>query len=63
MNITQTGSRKKPGITPLPPSLNQKAQHSYERYLSRARDEERAGNRIEAENYYQHAEHYFRAIR
>jgi len=45
------------------PSLNQKAQHSYERYLSRARDEERAGNRIEAENYYQYAEHYFRLIK
>ncbi|WP_370637332.1 DUF4167 domain-containing protein [Phyllobacterium chamaecytisi] len=63
MNTTQTGSTKRPGIVPLHPSLNQKAQHSYEQYLSRAHDEERAGNRIEAENYYQHAEHYFRSIR
>ncbi|WP_417020924.1 DUF4167 domain-containing protein [Candidatus Phyllobacterium onerii] len=63
MNTTQTGSTKRPGKTPLHPSLNRKAQHSYEQYLSRARDEERAGNRVEAENYYQHAEHYFRSIK
>jgi hypothetical protein len=50
-------------MAPLHPSLNQKAQHRYERYLSRARDEERAGNTIEAENYYQHAEHHFRSIK
>ncbi|WP_114432584.1 DUF4167 domain-containing protein [Phyllobacterium bourgognense] len=63
MNTSQTGSTKRPGIAPLHSSLNQKPQHSYEQYLFRARDEERAGNRIEAENYYQHAEHYFRTIK
>jgi UDP-galactopyranose mutase len=63
MNTTQTGSTKTPGKVPLYPSRNQKTQRSYEQYLARAHDEERAGNRIEAENYYQHAEHYFRSIR
>jgi hypothetical protein len=31
--------------------------------LSLARAEALAGDRIAAENYFQHAEHYFRAIR
>ncbi|WP_410010536.1 DUF4167 domain-containing protein [Phyllobacterium zundukense] len=42
---------------------DQHTEQSRERYLSRARDEERAGNMIEAENYYQHAEHYFRSTK
>ncbi|WP_348536519.1 DUF4167 domain-containing protein [Labrys miyagiensis] len=36
---------------------------SYERYLMLAEVQQRAGNRIEAENYYQHAEHYFRLMK
>lgn len=32
----------------------------YEKYLALARDAASAGDRIGAENYYQHAEHYFR---
>jgi hypothetical protein len=36
---------------------------SYERYLSLARAEALSGDRIVAENYFQHAEHYFRAMR
>jgi hypothetical protein len=36
---------------------------SYERYLSLARAEALTGDRIVAENYFQHAEHYFRAMR
>jgi hypothetical protein len=38
-------------------------QRSYERYLSLARAEALTGDRIAAENYFQHAEHYFRAMR
>ena len=34
----------------------------YERYLALARDAQAAGDRITAENYFQHAEHYFRII-
>ena len=38
------------------------AQRSYERYLALARAEALSGNVIGAENYYQHAEHYFRSM-
>lgn len=34
----------------------------HEKYLSLARDAASAGNHIEAENYYQHAEHYQRIM-
>ncbi|MCC7167319.1 MAG: DUF4167 domain-containing protein [Rhodospirillales bacterium] len=33
-----------------------------EKYLALARDATAAGDRIAAENYYQHAEHYYRVI-
>jgi len=33
-----------------------------EKYLAMARDASAQGDRIAAENYYQHAEHYFRTI-
>ena len=42
---------------------SQNAQRSYERYLALARAEVQIGNTIGAENYYQHAEHYFRSMR
>ena len=35
---------------------------SYERYLALARAEAQNGNTVAAENYYQHAEHYFRSM-
>jgi uncharacterized protein DUF4167 len=35
---------------------------SYERYLAMARAEAQNGNAVAAENYYQHAEHYFQSI-
>ena len=41
---------------------SQSAQRSYERYLALAQEEARSGNIVAAENYYQHAEHYFRLI-
>ena len=41
---------------------SQSAQRNYERYLSLARAEAQAGNQVGAENYYQHAEHYFRSM-
>jgi hypothetical protein len=40
----------------------QSAQRSYERYLALAQEEARSGNVVAAENYYQHAEHYFRVM-
>jgi hypothetical protein len=38
------------------------AQRNYERYLALAQAEAQSGNSIGAENYYQHAEHYFRSM-
>lgn len=38
------------------------AQASYERYLAMAKAKALAGDRIEAERYYQYAEHYHRLI-
>jgi hypothetical protein len=40
----------------------QNFQRNYERYLALARAEALAGDRIVAENYFQHAEHYFRSM-
>ena len=45
-----------------PEARSQNAQRSYERYLAFAEAETRAGNSIAAENYYQHAEHYYRVM-
>ena len=41
---------------------SQSAQKNYERYMELARTEALAGNTVGAENYYQHAEHYFRTM-
>jgi hypothetical protein len=41
---------------------SQNTQRNYERYLTLARAEAQAGNPVAAENYYQHAEHYFRLM-
>ena len=40
----------------------QSAQRTYERYIALAKEEARSGNVVGAENYYQHAEHYFRLM-
>ena len=39
------------------------ARSKYENYITRARDAASRGDTIEAENLYQHAEHYFRLLR
>jgi len=41
---------------------SQNAQRNYERYIALAQAEAQAGNLIGAENYYQHAEHYYRSM-
>ena len=47
-----------------PQAVNvQNFQRSYERYSALARAEALTGDRIVAENYFQHAEHYFRVMR
>ena len=39
------------------------AKHKYERYLALANATSVTGDVVKAENYYQHAEHYFRVMR
>ena len=39
------------------------ARHNFERYTAMAKDAARGGDTVEAENLYQHAEHYFRVMR
>jgi len=47
----------------LPRARNfQNSQRKYERYLALARAEALSGDRIAAENYFQHAEHYLRSM-
>jgi hypothetical protein len=41
---------------------SQNPQRSYDRYLALARAQALSGDMIGAENYYQHAEHYFRSM-
>ncbi|MDD3444303.1 MAG: DUF4167 domain-containing protein [Zavarzinia sp.] len=38
------------------------ASHIYEKYQQLARDAQSAGDRVAAENYLQHAEHYYRLM-
>ena len=60
---SQPTQKNEPSGFPRPPARNaQNAQRNYERYLALARAEALAGDRIVAENYFQHAEHYFRSM-
>jgi hypothetical protein len=51
----------------LPPRVEPKGSHNarrnYDRYLALAQAEAQAGNSVAAENYYEHAEHFFRTMR
>src|SRR6266403_678495 len=59
----QPARRNKPSGLPRPQAGNaQNAERNYQRYLALARAEALAGDRIAAENYLQHAEHYFRSM-
>jgi Domain of unknown function (DUF4167) len=57
---SQPARRNESSGFPRPRAGN--AQRSYERYLALARAEALTGDRIVAENYFQHAEHYFRSM-
>jgi len=60
---SQPARRNEPFGFPRPQARNaQNAQRNYERYLALARAEALTGDRIVAENYFQHAEHYFRSM-
>jgi Domain of unknown function (DUF4167) len=44
------------------PRNSHNAKRNYDRYLALAQAELQAGDRVAAENYYQHAEDYFRLM-
>ena len=58
--------RRRNGAQPQPPhrlrNQNGTARQRYERYLASAREAQLAGDEIEMENCYQHAEHYYRVM-
>ena len=54
--LTSSATRRRPHK-----SINAKT--NYENYVALARAAALAGDRIETENYYQHAEHYFRLMK
>ncbi len=57
------GRRNESSGFPRSPARNeQSAERNYERYLLLARAEALTGDRIAAENYFQHAEHYLRSM-
>jgi hypothetical protein len=57
--------QRPPGIRPPGEGRHtaQNARNNYERYTTMAKDAARRGDVVEAENLYQHAEHYFRVMR
>jgi hypothetical protein len=59
----QIRSSKASGLRLPKASSGQNAQQNYERYLALARAQATAGDSIAAENYLQHAEHYWRSMR
>ncbi|UXN67288.1 DUF4167 domain-containing protein (plasmid) [Phyllobacterium sp. A18/5-2] len=62
MNTTRTYSTNNRQTFAVQTPGRQNAQSNYERSLSLARNEATAGNRVDAEYWYQHAEHYFRTM-
>jgi hypothetical protein len=59
--VASRANRPKTSIVAGPEGY-QNAQRNYERYLALARAEALNGDVVGAENYYQHAEHYFRSM-
>jgi hypothetical protein len=75
MNGTRNGNarpqRRRPPIGRSDAAIRQRqngsaggnAHRNYERYLALAREATVHGDTVEAENFYQHAEHYFRVAK
>jgi hypothetical protein len=61
---SQAARRNKPSAGPRRSQAGtaQDAERNYQRYLALAQAEALTGDRITAENYFQHAEHYFRSV-
>jgi hypothetical protein len=54
---------RRPPLRKYPRNAIANAKQSYERYMALARAAQLAGDAVEMENCYQHAEHYFRMMR
>ena len=61
--IANRSKRWTPNVARPDLRSSQNAQKNYERYLALAHAQAQSGDRIGAENYYQHTEHYFRSMR
>ena len=61
----QSGRVRPAGVRPLANvrHTTANARTNYERYTMLAKDAARRGESVEAENFYQHAEHYYRMMR
>ena len=55
-------NRRRSNVARPEPQGSHNAQRNYQRYLELARASALSGDLIGAENYYQHAEHYFRSM-
>jgi Domain of unknown function (DUF4167) len=62
-NLRRRGGRLRPLATRRPQNGAGNARQNYERYLARAHEAQLAGDAVEMENCYQHADHYFRLMR
>ena len=56
-------NRRGSGAAQRRPAKSANAKASYEKYVMLARAAARSGDAVETENYYQHAEHYFRLMK
>jgi hypothetical protein len=68
-NANNRPQRRRPPADRSNPAVRQRqngagnAHRNYERYLALAREATLNGDTIEAENFYQHAERYFRVMK
>ena len=68
-NANNRPQRRRPPSDRTNPAVRQRqngagnAHRNYERYLTLAKDAASKGDMVEAENCYQHAEHYFRVMK
>jgi len=60
--VTSRSMRWTSDVVRHEPRGSQNAQNSYDRYIALAQAEAQVGDIVGAENYYQHAEHYFRSM-
>ena len=62
-NLMRKTGLQRPVAVRRPQNGGGNARQNYERYLARAHEARLAGDMVEMENCYQHADHYFRVMR